>query len=245
MSEHNEKLELFIKSKNYEAINEFLIKASKTPHLQNILDIDYLIKNSQDSLLSQYVINLIYLLGEIGKNHSLNDKHRKFLIETYFKSDRWIRNEILIAFSKSIRIDEFFEKILNTLEFALADDYNPIKNNALLILQRTKTIPERLFPKIIKNLESKNQEIVQEVIKVLKLHLETINILYGILFNRDNVNLISKPILRNLLVSFFNDPELIEELNAKIKTSELNLAEREMINSELKTFKRILEQRTL
>ena len=166
MNDHDKNLELYVKSENYNAINEFLIEASKTPHLKNLIDIDYLINSSQDSLLKHFAINLIFLLGEIGKNHFLSDNYINFLIKTYFKSDRWIRNEILLAFSKSIRIDELFKNILDVIEFALVDDYEPIKISALKVIDLTKKIPERIFPKIIKNLESKNPKIVQKSVKI-------------------------------------------------------------------------------
>ena len=245
MNDHDKNLELFVKSKNYDAINEFLIEASKTPHLKNLIDLDYLITSSQDSLLYHFAINLIFLLGEIGKNHFLTDSYINFLIKTYFKSDRWIRNEILIAFSKSIRIDELFKNILDVIEFALVDDYDPITISALTIIYYTKKIPERFFPKIIKNMESKNPKIVQKSVKVLKKHVESTDVLYDILLKENTINLYSKQILRSLLLAFFNDVHLVEEFKENIMNSDLDLAKKESLISEIKTYLRILQQRIL
>jgi len=222
-----------------------LIEASKTPHLKNLIDIDYLIASSQDSLLHHFAINLIFLLGEIGKNHFLSHEYIKFLIETYFKSDRWIRNEIILTFSKSIRIDDLFKKILDVIEFALVDDYEPIKISALKVIDLTKKIPERIFPKIIKNLESKNPKIVQKSVKVLKKHIESTDVLYEILLKNNTINLYSKQILRSLLLAFFNEVHLVEEFREKIMKSDLDLAKKESLISEIKTYQRILQQRTL
>jgi len=245
MNDHDKNLELYVKTENYNAINEFLIEASKTPHLKNLIDIDYLIASSQDSLLHHFAINLIFLLGEIGKNHFLSQEYIKFLIETYFKSDRWIRNEIILTFSKSIRIDDLFKKILDVIEFALVDDYEPIKISALKVIDLTKKIPERIFPKIIKNLESKNPKIVQKSVKVLKKHIESTDVLYEILLKNNTINLYSKQILRSLLLAFFNEVHLVEEFREKIMKSDLDLAKKESLISEIKTYQRILQQRTL
>lgn len=245
MNDHDKNLELYVKTENYNAINEFLIEASKTPHLKNLIDIDYLIASSQDSLLHHFAINLIFLLGEIGKNHFLSHEYIKFLIETYFKSDRWIRNEIILTFSKSIRIDDLFKKILDVIEFALVDDYEPIKISALKVIDLTKKIPERIFPKIIKNLESKNPKIVQKSVKVLKKHIESTDVLYEILLKNNPINLYSKQILRSLLLAFFNEVHLVEEFREKIMKSDLDLAKKESLISEIKTYQRILQQRTL
>ena len=245
MNDHDKNLELYVKTENYNAINEFLIEASKTPHLKNLIDIDYLITSSQDSLLHHFAINLIFLLGEIGKNHFLSHEYIKFLIETYFKSDRWIRNEIILTFSKSIRIDDLFKKILDVIEFALVDDYEPIKISALKVIDLTKKIPERIFPKIIKNLESKNPKIVQKSVKVLKKHIESTDVLYEILLKNNTINLYSKQILRSLLLAFFNEVHLVEEFREKIMKSDLDLAKKESLISEIKTYQRILQQRTL
>ena len=245
MNDHDKNLELYVKSENYNAINEFLIEASKTPHLKNLIDIDYLITSSQDSLLKHFAINLIFLLGEIGKNHFLSDNYIKFLIETYFKSDRWIRNEILLVFSKSIRIDDLFQKILDVIEFALVDDYEPIVINALTVINYAKRIPESCYPKIIRNLESKNFKIVQESIKVLKKHVKSTNMLYEILLKESSINLYRKTILRSLLMTFFSEVHLVEEFREKIMKSDLDLAKKESLISEIKTYQRILQQRTL
>lgn len=245
MNDHDKSLELFVKSKNYTDINEFLIEASKTPHLKNLIDIDYLITNSQDSFLYHFAINLVFLLGEIGKNHFLSDIYKNFLIKTYFKSDRWIRNEILLAFSKSIRIDELFKNILDVIEFALVDDYDPITISALTIIYYTKKIPDRFFPKIIKNLESKNPKIVQKSIKVLKKHMESTNVLYEILLKDNTIDLNSKQILRSLLLTFFNEVNLVEEFIDNIIKSDLDLVKKESLISEIKTYQRILQKRTL
>ena len=245
MNDHDKNLELYVKTENYNAINEFLIEASKTPHLKNLIDIDYLIASSQDSLLHHFAINLIFLLGEIGKNHFLSHEYIKFLIETYFKSDRWIRNEIILTFSKSIRIDDLFKKILDVIEFALVDDYEPIKISALKVIDLTKKIPERIFPKIIKNLESKNPKIVQKSVKVLKKHIESTDVLYEILLKNNPINLYSKQILRSLLLAFFSEVHFVEEFREKIMKSDLDLAKKESLISEIKTYQRILQQRTL
>ncbi|MHA1671029.1 MAG: hypothetical protein ACTSV5_10725 [Promethearchaeota archaeon] len=245
MNDHDKKLELYIKSENYDAINEFLIEASKTPQLKNLIDIDYLITNSQDSLLYHFAINLIFLLGEIAKNHFLSDNYIKFLTETYFKSDRWMRNEILLAISKSIRIDELFKKILDVIEFALVDDYDPIILNALMVISRTKTIPERFLPKIIKNLESKSPKIVQDSVKVLKKHLESIDILYEILLKKNNINLYNKQIFRSLLLNFFNDVHSVKDFKKKIIDSDLDLDKKKKLISEIKIYEGILQQLNL
>jgi len=245
MNDHNKNLEDNVKTENYEAVNEYLIEATKNPQLKNLLDIEYLIKNSQDSFFYHFAINLIYLLGEIGRNHFLGDCYIKFLVETYFKSDRWIRNEILLAFSKSIRIDDLFQRILDVIEFALVDDYDPIIINALTVVYHVKRIPESYYPKIIKNLESKNHIIVQESIKVLKKHVESIDMFYKILMEDNIINLYSKQVLRSILMTFFTNIDQVEDFKEKIVKSDLNISKKESLISEIKTYQRIMKQRTV
>ncbi len=245
MNVHNKSLEDYVKSENHDAINEYLIEVGKNPHLKDLLDIEYLISNSQDSFLYHFAINLIYILGEISRNHFLADFYIEFLIETYFKSDRWIRNEILLAFSKSIRIDDLFQRILDVIEFALVDDYDPIIINALTVVYYVKRIPESYYPKIIKNLESKNHMIVQESIRVLRKHVESIDMLYNILMKDNIINLYSKQILRSILMTFFNNIDQVEDFKEKIVKSDLNISKKESLISEIKTYQRIMKQRTL
>ncbi|MBY9004567.1 MAG: hypothetical protein KGD73_11385 [Candidatus Lokiarchaeota archaeon] len=245
MNEHNKNLELYLKSENFDAINEFLIEASKTPHLKNLIDIDYLITNSPNSLLNHFAINLIFLLGEISKNHFLSDYYIEFMTETYFKSDRWIRSEILFAFSKSIRNDDLFKKISEIIEFALTDDYDPIRINALTIINNTRNIPRRYFPRMIKNLESKNPKISEKSIEALKKHVVSIDILYEILLDDNAINLYNKQILRSIMLTFFTEVHLVEDFKKIIMNSDLDLAKKELVNSEIKTYKRILQQSIL
>jgi len=240
---YNKHLEDYIKKENHDAINEYLIEISKSPQLKNLLDVEYLINNSPDSFLYHFVINLIYLLGEISRNHFLSDYYIKFLIETFFKSDRWIRKEILSNFLKSIRIDDLFQKISDVIEFALVDDYEPIIFDALMLTYHAKKIPDRFYPKIIKNLDSKNSKIVQESIKVLKKYVKSTDMLYEILLKENSINLYRKPILRSLLMIFFDEVHQVEEFKVKIMNSDLDLATKRSVISEINIYRSILQKR--
>ena len=92
--------ELFQKVKNSEdseEINDFLIELGNAPQEEYLSYLDYLLKNCTPSLINDIKINLIYVLGQIGKYMKVTDNNLDYLHQEYFQSDQWVRNEIIKA----------------------------------------------------------------------------------------------------------------------------------------------------
>ena len=87
-------------SDNLDEINDFLTEISKFARIGALEYLNYFIKNKTSEVYNHIKINLIYALGEVGKIMKLDNIHIDFLISEYYRSDRWIRNEIILAFNK-------------------------------------------------------------------------------------------------------------------------------------------------
>ena len=94
------KFEEIKKAKNPEVINDFLMKLSEDPNIEYLNLLQYFIDNLETQTFEKVKLNIIFLLGEIGKLSTLDFKYLEFLLKAYYKSDRWVRNEIIQAFGK-------------------------------------------------------------------------------------------------------------------------------------------------
>ncbi|MFX0137476.1 MAG: HEAT repeat domain-containing protein, partial [Candidatus Hodarchaeota archaeon] len=127
--------------KNPEEINDFLIKLSKNPSIDDLKYLKYFIDNLDAPIFEKIKLNLIFLLGEIGKSSLLEDIYLSFLIETYYTSDRWIRSEIIQAIGKISVKTEIKDNAIKLIGYAVNDDYSPIKINALKVLLNLREFP--------------------------------------------------------------------------------------------------------
>ncbi|MFX1304802.1 MAG: hypothetical protein ACFE9X_15720, partial [Promethearchaeota archaeon] len=116
----------FKELKDPEEINDFLIKLSENPNTEDLKRVDYFIDNLDPPIFEKIKLNLIFLLGEIGESTPIEDKYLNFLLETYYTSDRWIRNEIIQAIGKISKKIEITESIIKLIGYAVNDDYTPI-----------------------------------------------------------------------------------------------------------------------
>ena len=87
-------------SDNSDEINDFLIKIGKDPQLAFISFLNHFIEHPKKVFYENIKMNLIYDLGQIGRIIDLEDSYIDYLINEYYKSDRWIRNEIILVFNK-------------------------------------------------------------------------------------------------------------------------------------------------
>jgi len=243
MEDINSKFQRIQKSKDPQEINDFLIELSKNLNKDSVFIINFIIDNFELSLLEQIKLNLIYLIGEIGKNYYVEEKLYNFLLENYFTSDRWVREEILqslLKFSKNLVDTNDLWKIL---DFALYEDYKPIKLSALKLAQIFDTIPFSTLKALLKTFESKDTEILEIALYIFGKVIPNKKDLFEFLTREDNYKSVNKPIIRSLLLNYFNSITDLENYKEKISKSRWENQYKTLFINEINTYQNILAKR--
>lgn len=224
---------------NPQEINNILIELSKKPNVKLLAIIDYLLDSLPITMLEKVKMNLIFLLGGIGNITILNQKYLNYLIENYYNSDRWVRNEIIQAFLQILQYHEYNNKILEILKYALNEDYTPIKKGALNALMLFKGLPKIELKTLLKVLDTDNSEIVEKGIIILKKYIQDRNDLFGLLNTSKNYTILSKSIIRILIISYFDSKDELESFKENIKSSEWEDKYKVLCNTEITSFENI------
>ena len=235
--------ELFLKlknSENSEAINDFLIELGNNPQEEYLSYLDYFIKECQPSIIENIKINLIYVLGQIGKNKKLTGRYIDYLHDEYFKSDRWVRNEILQALDFIAIHKTLPEKIFKTIEHGLTDEYLPIKMNALSILLHFNSLPNSVMNKLIGILSSSESKLLDSLSRIFN-KCKTNDIQLFEIINQDNLYMnMDKQSIRRLFIVYFKSVFDLESFRKLIINSGWSTKHKEMFLKELYTFEKIL-----
>jgi len=235
--------ELFSRLKNSEdseAINDFLIELGNNPREEYLSYLDYFMKECQPSIIENIKINLIYVLGQIGKYNRIPEIYIDYLHEEYFKSDRWVRNEIFQALDFIAMHAKLPKKICNIIENALADEYLPIKTNALFILLHFDSLPNSVMKKLMGILSSSESKLLDSLSKVFNKHKINGNQLFEII-NQDNLYMnMDKRSIRRLFIVCFKSVFELEGFRKLIVNSDWNTQHKELFLKELYTFEKIL-----
>ena len=223
-------------NKNPEEINDFLIKLSKNPNKEYFSFLDYFINNLDPQIFEKIKLNIIFNLGEIGKITPIEQKYLEFIINSYSNSDRWIRNEIIQAFDKISIYSKLPNNVIKLILNALNDEYPPIKKNALKIIVNFKKLSN--FRNIYHILNSKDSELVQNGLKILRKFLSSSTQMFDSLNFGENYKILKKKAIQALLIIFSNsliDLESFRELI--LNTSWEN---KETFLKEIEVYERIL-----
>ncbi|MGB5912182.1 MAG: hypothetical protein WBH31_13395 [Promethearchaeia archaeon] len=242
--ENNDKVfKELVKSEDINIINNYLIEASRQPDKNFLKHISFLIENANTYVLEKIKLNLIFLLGEIGKNEKLNNKYLRFLVNSYFNSDRWIRNEIVETFNKLSIENELTDEIVNILAYSLLEDYTPIKYNALNVIKKLTFLPDSIFKNLLKILDHSNGDIVESSMRILKFHFKNDQALYNMLNSSENYTLLEKNSIRSLLIAYFDSIINLEAFKKKITDSEWPKKYKTLFYNEIDTYQKILAKR--
>jgi hypothetical protein len=226
-------------SNDPELINSFLIELSKKTNKEEINYLNYFIYDIDKQLYKKIELNLIYALGEFGRIIPLTDNYLRFLYETYYKSDRWIRNEIIQAIEKISENTKLNKDIHELIGTALRDDYNPIKINALKTLLNIK-ISDLILKNLLFVLNSKDSEVQEACRKTLeRLSLDSRR-LFQVLNNSGNYKILKIRGIRFLLITKFQSVITLEEFRKSIENSDWEIDYKEKYLKELDTLERIL-----
>lgn len=232
-----------IKSDDFDSINDILIEASKRAGKEDLIYFDCLIENAKNPFLEKVKLSLIYLLGEIGKRNVLDSKHLKYLIKSYYDSDRWIRNEIIQSLGKIVDKHKISSEILTILAYAVLEDYIPSKINALKLLKNLKHVPNIILKNIMKAMDVSNLEIVEYSIQVLRNHIKDDVALFNILNTNKNYTLLTKNSFRTLLIEYFDFMAKLENFKQKISETNWNSEYQSLFIKEIESYQRILLDR--
>ncbi len=226
------------KTRNQEEINMFLVKLSKNPIEDYLNILEYFINNLEPEIMNAIKLNLIFLLGEIGKTTALKREFINFILNMYSTSDRWVRNEIIQTIEKISNHSQLSEDIINLIENALNDEYSPIRHNVLKVLLKLEKQPN--VRNIFQILNSKEPELVEIGLEVLIKHFPSNNQLFNSLNTSENHRILKSKAIRTLLLFYFRSIiDLDSFRNFIIKSTWLNDFKEKYLK-EIEIYERIL-----
>ena len=228
---------------NPQEINDILIKLSKNPNEKTLVIVDYFLDSLNATILNKIKLNLIFLLGAIGSVTVLNRKYLNFLVESYFNSDRWVRNEIIQSFLVILQNHEYNNEIYQIIEHALNEDYVPIKKSALSVLMILKELPEKVILTLLRILDTNNDDILEMGLKILKRDVQTWDELFELLNISKGYTILNKFIVRVLILEYFDSISELEAFIEKINSSKWEEEYKILCNTEINSFQRILKKK--
>ena len=229
---------------NLQEINDILIELSKNPNEKSLVIVDYYLDSLNATILNKIKLNLIFLLGAIGSVTVLNRKYLNFLVESYFNSDRWVRNEIIQSFLVILQNHRYNNEIYEIIEHALNEDYAPIKKSALNVLMILKELPEKVVLTLLRVLGTNDEDIVEMGLKILKKGVQTGDELFKLLNVSKGYTILNKSIVRVLILEYFDSISELESFVEKINSSKWKEEYKILCNTEINSFQRILKIRT-
>jgi len=228
------------KSKNPEEINDFLIDIGHNPRKEYLIYVDFFMDMLDVELFEKVKLNLIYVIGQIGNLTPIDDQHINFLIDTYFKSDRWVRNEIIQAADKIGNARKLPENLISLIAKWLNEDYVPIKLSALKVLSKLDDLPSFAIKNFFWILNSADSALREESINVLnKFILDEIQ-LYKILDESQNYKILKKDGIRTILINYFNSAIELEQFKQRISNSTWEKKYKEDFINEIESFQKLL-----
>ena len=227
-------------SNNPKAINDFIIKLSENLNIEHIKYLSYFIKNLDTEIFDKIKLNLIYVLGEIGNLTPLPGEYLLLLEEVYYKSDRWVRNEIIQAINKISKNAELSEKTVELISNALNDEYSVIKINTLKLLSNFKKLPDGILKNLIRLMNSKDSEILEGCRRILKRIPQQPDRIFNLLNRSDNYKILKPRGIRSLLLIQFKSIINTESFREMILNSNWDKTNKENYIKEIITFERIL-----
>jgi hypothetical protein len=232
-----------VKIENTDLINELLIDAGKKADKEFLIYVDYLIENASKSVLDKVKINIVYLLGEIGRANILENKYLGFLIKIYYNSDRWVRDEFIQALGKLVDNHKFSNEIFHILAYALIEDYIPIKVNTLKLLNKMGNLPDFILKNLLKTIDNSNPEVVEYSIQILKKHITNDSSLFDIFNSSGNYKILTKNATRVLLVEYFDSLAKLENFRIRIEKADWHEKHKSLLFKEIDSYQRILISR--
>lgn len=204
-------------SRDIEIINNFLIELVKNPRSEYLNLLDFFMNDLEKQLYEKIKLNLIYVIGEIGNLTPLSYDYLQFLYNTYYISDRWIRNEIIQTIDKISTQSKLSEKFIELIGYAINDEYPPIRNNALKVILKLEELPN--VRNIFQILNSKDSELVENGLEILTKFIPNSARLFDSLNSSNNYKILKIKAVRSMLLICFNSLIYLESLRHLILKS--------------------------
>lgn len=228
------------KSNNPEVINDFLIKLSDNPNIEYLNYLKYFVEYLDPQILDKIKLNLIFVIGEIGNLAQIPDEYLRILEEIYYKSDRWIRNEVIQAIDKIFKNTEVNEKTVELISNALNDEYVVIKISTLKLLANFKKLPDSILKNLIRLMNSKDSEILEGIERILRRIPQQPDRIFNLLNRPDNYKILKPRGIRSLLLIQFKSIINTESFREMISNCSWDDSYKEKYLKEINTFERIL-----
>ncbi len=225
-------------------INNFLLELVNAPDKKSLKYLDDFIENLSPDVFDKIKVNLVYLLGHIGSFEILDIRYQEFLIKEYFKSDRWIRNEILKAFELISQKNPLVNKIENILEYSLLDDYPPIKLSSLSLILKFENLPKKIALNLLKMHNLSDSNTIDLYSKVLKKYFNDAKEVFDLLNSEMTYYKLNKNTIRTLLLILFKSLLNLEHFRDLILNSDWDIKCKEIFLKEIYTFEKILLKKT-
>ncbi|MHA2181883.1 MAG: hypothetical protein ACXAAH_10705 [Promethearchaeota archaeon] len=236
----NREFEKIKESNNPEAINSFLIRLGEKPQEVYLKFLEYFINKLENHIYEKIKLNMVYVLGEIGKLTKIPTEYLQKLIDVYYTSDMWIRHEVIQAIRKISHHSTLSEKSILLLGNALNDDYLPVKKEVLNILRSLETLPESILVNFFYILNSKDTEVLDFCRRILeRLHFSSKKI-YELLSSSENYKILKPRAIRSLLLMSFKSIINLESLRDLIINAKWDVSYKEQYLKEIDTLQRIL-----
>ncbi len=236
----NNNFEEIKRAKDPELINDFLIKLSEDPNIDYLKFLEYFMNNLDTQIFDKVKLNLIFLLGEIGKLTTLEERYLTFLIEIYYSSDRWIRNEIIQAIGKISTNSDITDEAIKLVSNAVNDDYSPIKVNVLQVMLNLRELSPGGRRNIFQALNFNDSELEAVCVKILEKFLPDYNQLFNSLNYLDNYKILKQNAIRTLLLVYFRSPFNLESFRQKISSANWEIEYKEIFLKEIDIFEKII-----
>lgn len=227
-------------SKDPETINDFLIRLGEDPMEEYLKFVDYFINEADESIYEKIMLNLVFVLGEIGRVTKISDCYHQKLIDIFYTSDRWIRSEIIQTINKISKNSKLNENEIILLGNSLNDEYLPIKKGILETLKNFKILPNSILRNIFRVLNSKESEILNLCIQVLETVPIKSRSIFKSLDASENYKILKLRAIRTLILIKFKSVSNLEAFRVKIFNSGWDNNYKEKYLTEIDTLQRIL-----
>jgi hypothetical protein len=190
--------------------------------------------------LKKININLIFLIGEYFHNGYSDSRLKAYLRKSYYKSDVWIRREIIKAvlkLGKSKGITLFWQPIL---EAALRESDKKIRETAIETIFYLDKLPKGIFKSLLYSI-NKIKNIDSEIINnIFSKFCPNPDNLFNLLDKNEKYKILNQEGLRLLLMTYFDSVLKLESFHKKIKNSNWTPEAKKRILDEIDMMEKIL-----
>jgi len=169
----------------------------------------------------------------------LESRYLDYLVNSFYKSDRWVRNEILQAIFKILKFRTPDKLILKLIEDGLKEDYIPIQENSLRVLSLYDEIPSETLRLIVSMLKPIKSDVIKLAVKILNTPFKNEEAIFKFLNYHQNYKILNKERIRIILTEFLPTFQQLENFQKRIADSDWDEGIKTVLLQEITTLERI------